>query len=1570
MKRRSWRASAVLLLGLLLLNLLPQAVSASSSPQGWQAVRAMESRSTLFAVIYAGGRFVAVGANGTVRTSFDARTWTSVATEVQEGLVGIAYGNGLYVAVGSSGTILTSPDAVRWTLRSSPVSTGLNGVAFGEGRFVAVGRDGVILTSEDGETWTRRVLETDIHLNAVGYGNGRFLAVGHRQLGYESDDGIRWTQSLTGDNWSNLDGVFFGYNRFYVVGNSGAFFYHTSEGWEKLAVGTQQHLRAMTVHPVERQMILVGANGTLVKRVPGTDTLVDLGVALDLHGVIYAAGQYVVVGAGGLILTSTDGSLWTQRVEGRAGSLPAIAYGDGIYVAGSDAGDLLTSKDGLQWTRRYTDRRFAIVGLSFGQGRFVALGADGATRVSTDGGVSWVKGSLGQGRMLGIAHDGSQFLALGNPGSNLYTSTDGLSWRRRLSDGGCLTSAVKAEERLVTVGCRQVGVKEDGSAWRQVYTTAAREQYNSVAYGEGRFVAVGNLGIIAHSEDGLSWQAQQGPTGQSLTTVSYGNGYFVAASVGGEILLSRDGLTWEVRQTSGDPTGFSASLFDGKRFLLTGKGGTILLSAPGFPETSALVQGFPTGRAEWAALGQTYYVSGKVTAPAPIETVELEVLGVGVVSTLSPGTTEVDLHDLSFEVKEIPPGDYPVNLWVFVSGHEPPSAPAATMTLKVGWGEPPDLVGLPWEVQVRNQSVYRLEGRITSETVLTAVTANVVRERNGRREVVAQLRAEPNATSFDLSAFSFRTGINQTYTVEIWAKSVGFPDPEAPFGIMTVVSSPVPLPAVSGLEQFRRVTLGSGYTLQGTVTGASGPLSRVRVTVEGGPADGYTRSFTPGTSTFDLNQVTIPASVLGETGVYQLHIWAETERYREGEHPLATVVIEVQRPGQWESRLQYLNGYYLWGLRQREAAVVYQGESVPLQGVLVAPAPLEVVNVVITRSGHTVARQTYRFPDSGQVLSLGRVLFDTTEKALSVPGTYELTFWALQKGKSSADQLATYQVEVKDPLYGAEARYLPEADMVYLAVRAHEGALAKAGASPVVGAVLTDGAGTEIAIPLQRLEGTLAFEAYVSAGLLPRPSKLQVRFRMSGFHTWEDPTSGPTTTVDVAAFNWQIRPETASAVMSGDSNLARFQVSTNQPLPLGYLVEVGIAGSGSGDWVYYPLVVRGNSTHSRSLYLDDLGWARGGEYRYRFRLVGPLGPLAPTPVRWASVPQVAQPAPPPVDATVAARVQAFDSLLRRFEQTYAYSAEVAGIRQVVREYETGYVGAEGERRTDALLRSYIGLMEMEARYKEGFEYALVLEESLDAWLQDFLTGRVAKFVGGTITKRGLKLEVEKTSKDLAKKMAAAMSEEGFSEVTSSLISDPKLLLSDPAGEDLLPLEQAVVKYVEGIAENIQNSLPRCSGEVGAWFTLEGVPKGIEKKCGIVSSIGFNHLFRPAFAYHLKRLSTATVEAASGRKRPSTSYALASDRLHALRMSAAASHLSRLKALGAAKAYTDGGEQMSQWFTHMAFEYPYLGGGAMLGGAIVSSTGAKFGKATSAFAAFTFMGEALREVEPIPETLFR
>ncbi len=260
-------------------------------------------------------RFVAVGDAGTLAVSnyFNANTavtWTQPALTLntpKPNFYTAVYG-GVFLAAGSGGAILRSTDATTWTAQTSGTTSDIYAIATnGAGGYVAVGQGGLIMTSLDGITWTTQNSGTNRNLYAATYGDGAWIAVGQGGILLTSANAINWA-TVSSNTARDLTGVSYGI---------------TIDPATSTSVGA---------------FIAVGASGT---QLTSTDhgatwraSLINNGIN-DLKAIIYGR-QFVAVGNGGSIYTSTDGASWTLQTSGTTSNLNAIGHGTaGLLTAGN-----------------------------------------------------------------------------------------------------------------------------------------------------------------------------------------------------------------------------------------------------------------------------------------------------------------------------------------------------------------------------------------------------------------------------------------------------------------------------------------------------------------------------------------------------------------------------------------------------------------------------------------------------------------------------------------------------------------------------------------------------------------------------------------------------------------------------------------------------------------------------------------------------------------------------------------------------------------------------------------------------------------------------------------------------------------------------------------------------------------------------------------------------------------------------------------------------------------------------------------------------------------------------------
>jgi hypothetical protein len=96
--------------------------------------------------------------------------------------------------------------------------------------------------------------------------------------------------------------------------------------------------------------------------------------------------SYVSVGLGGTIITSNDGTTWTERTSGTSTYLGDASFGNNTFVTVGGSGTILTSSDkGTSWDNRTSGTTKYLQGVSFGNNTFVTVGGSGTILTSSNG---------------------------------------------------------------------------------------------------------------------------------------------------------------------------------------------------------------------------------------------------------------------------------------------------------------------------------------------------------------------------------------------------------------------------------------------------------------------------------------------------------------------------------------------------------------------------------------------------------------------------------------------------------------------------------------------------------------------------------------------------------------------------------------------------------------------------------------------------------------------------------------------------------------------------------------------------------------------------------------------------------------------------------------------------------------------------------------------------------------------------------------------------------------------------------------------------------------------------------
>jgi len=293
--------------------------------------------------------------------------WTSqtVAGEIDA----VAWGRGKFVAVGydrvnAQGLITTSADGVTWVQANFGLPISLIDIVWTGSMFVVLGNDatkqGHILTSPDGLTWSSVLVIAKQHLQSITWNGTLLVAVGFdstpRASSYSiltSNDGFNWTKKITPKLRILYDVVWNG-TQFIVFGTFGlsSISLISPNGIAWTEWNTALDFKVSDSVWDGNQVVAVGSNitGSITGRSSTTtdgvrfSTLQTFPFTTYVGYIVWTGTQFVAVGGSGAIMTSPDGTTWTQQTSGVSDNFTGIAWNGSKLVAVGVSGTIATSQ--------------------------------------------------------------------------------------------------------------------------------------------------------------------------------------------------------------------------------------------------------------------------------------------------------------------------------------------------------------------------------------------------------------------------------------------------------------------------------------------------------------------------------------------------------------------------------------------------------------------------------------------------------------------------------------------------------------------------------------------------------------------------------------------------------------------------------------------------------------------------------------------------------------------------------------------------------------------------------------------------------------------------------------------------------------------------------------------------------------------------------------------------------------------------------------------------------------------------------------------------------------------------
>jgi len=458
-----------------------------------------------------GNNLIAVGAGGTiVRTTNGGQTWAGVSSGAAHNLNRVEYfvgtGFNYYIAVGDNGVILKSADGSSWSVLPSGTTKRLVGTGqrtIGNVKLLTLAEDSTVLASEDhGATWYAITVNAPFPMTFMNSNGTTAYGVGGFQM--TASNGTNWTYALPAV--SNIRAAAQGNGKFVLASDN--------------ALLTSADLENWSAAPLFHSGVGFG------------------------NGVFVAVGGTSTVTNNSIVSTSVDGVNWIERVTpATLYSLKAVAFGQGKFVVVGAGGTILSSTDGANWVDRTIGGPQELRSVTYGNGKFVAVGVSGAVRYSTDGD-NWTA-TTAPGNLNSVSYGNGLFAAVGES-RTIITSTNGSTW----SGSKATTPATTASrvfrsisyvgDRFIVVGDKDdtgsvamVINSTDGNIWTRELANIQAVLYGSTR-GNGTYVAVGAGGTIARMayEDAASPNITGQPEPASQTVAAGANVTYAAAVAG------------------------------------------------------------------------------------------------------------------------------------------------------------------------------------------------------------------------------------------------------------------------------------------------------------------------------------------------------------------------------------------------------------------------------------------------------------------------------------------------------------------------------------------------------------------------------------------------------------------------------------------------------------------------------------------------------------------------------------------------------------------------------------------------------------------------------------------------------------------------------------------------------------------------------------------------------------------------------------------------------------------------------------------------------------------------------
>jgi hypothetical protein len=312
-------------------------------------------------------------------------------------------------------------------------------------------------------------------------------------------------------------------------------------------------------------------NITAVNRTNTAQTF-DINVYPSVPDLSDSSGPLAVTVAkySSLSATTTNGTTWNQGTLPSSTSWSKVVHGNNKFVAFANyQSSTAISTNGLTWTQGTLTGGLTldIKSALFGNNVFLVLTSPVGTNIRSTDGITWTTITVPEGsegaNYEAATYGAEKFFAFPQYNSSVISSTDGITWSSgSLPIARSWKSAVYGDDKFVLLqnNYETPGglYSTDGITWTEMTVPAGN--WLSVAYGNGKFVALAQ-GQYSVSTNGIVWsQNDYVPGDANYRKISYASGFFVATSYYGQgkAATSTDAITWTISTIPGGNRGWDA----------------------------------------------------------------------------------------------------------------------------------------------------------------------------------------------------------------------------------------------------------------------------------------------------------------------------------------------------------------------------------------------------------------------------------------------------------------------------------------------------------------------------------------------------------------------------------------------------------------------------------------------------------------------------------------------------------------------------------------------------------------------------------------------------------------------------------------------------------------------------------------------------------------------------------------------------------------------------------------------------------------------------------------------------